>query len=129
MLDDELAVLKRAAAARSGKEPLFMTWGYKRGEGISWIKGKRRPWQTREISKPFRAIVARAKLPPEVSAYALRHSSIARYLRAGVPVRLVAALHDTSTAMIERYYSKYIVDAFGAMAAAARVPLLNPTPD
>lgn len=128
MLDDELAILKRAAAGRSGKERLFMTWGYKRGEGITWVKEKRRPWQTREISKPFRAIVARAGFPPEVSAYALRHSSIARCLRAGLPVRLVAALHDTSTEMIERYYSKYIVDAFDAMAAAARVPLVSSSP-
>ena len=105
-----------------------MTWGYKRGEGIKWVKEKRRPWQTREISKPFRAIVARAKLSPEVSAYALRHSSIVRYLRAGVPVRLVAGLHDTSTAMIERYYSRHITDALEAMAAAARVKVVTSAP-
>jgi integrase len=128
MLDDELAILKRAVAGRSGKEPLFMTWGYKRGEGIKWVKEKRRPWQTREISKPFRAIVARAGFSPEVTAYALRHSSIARNLRAGLHPRHVAALHDTSIQMIERYYSKFIVDAFDALAAAARVPLVSSTP-
>ena len=34
---------------------------------------------------------------PHVEPYALRHSSIVRGLRSGVPVRIVAALHDTST--------------------------------
>jgi hypothetical protein len=129
VLDNEMAILKRAAAGRPGKEHLFLTWGYKRGKGITWVKDKRRPWQVREITKPFRAIVARAELSPDVSAYALRHSSIARGLREGLPPRLVAALHDTSTEMIERYYSKFISDAFEEMAAAALVPLVSPAPD
>jgi integrase len=129
VLDDEIAILKRAAAGRSSKALLFMTWGYKRAGGIKWEKDNRRQWQDKEITKPFKAIVARAGLSPEVTAYALRHSSIARCLRAGLPVRLVAALHDTSSEMIERYYAKYITHAFEAMAAAARVPLVSPTPE
>jgi hypothetical protein len=43
-----------------------------------------------------------------VTFYALRHSSIARQLLAAVPVRLVAVVHDTSTPMIEKSYSRYI---------------------
>jgi hypothetical protein len=42
--------------------------------------------------------------------YALRHTSIVRQLLAGVPTRVVAALHDTSVTMIERNYSRYIGD-------------------
>jgi len=42
--------------------------------------------------------------------YALRHSSIVRQLLRNVPVRLVAASHDTSVAQIERTYSKHITD-------------------
>jgi hypothetical protein len=42
--------------------------------------------------------------------YALRHSSIARMLLQNVPIRLVASLHNTSVAMIERTYSKYITE-------------------
>jgi hypothetical protein len=38
--------------------------------------------------------------------YALRHSSIVRQLLAGVPVRIVAAGHDTSVKMIEHTYSR-----------------------
>jgi hypothetical protein len=45
-----------------------------------------------------------------VTIYALRHTSIVRQLLANVPVRVVAALHDTSIVMIERNYSEYIAD-------------------
>jgi len=56
-------------------------------------------------------VVLRSALDPsEVTIYALRHSSIVRYLLANVPVRVVATKHDTSIPMIERNYSKYIAD-------------------
>ena len=32
---------------------------------------------------------------PEATMYALRHSSIVRMLKANVPIRLVASLHNT----------------------------------
>jgi hypothetical protein len=53
--------------------------------------------------------VAQAKLDPDVvTLYAFRHSSITRQLMAGIPVRVVAYVHDTSTAMIEAPYSSLI---------------------
>ena len=54
-----------------------------------------------------------------ITISALRHSSIVRQLLGNVPVRVVAALHDTSVAMIERTYSRYIADHTDAMARAA----------
>jgi len=45
-----------------------------------------------------------------VTIYALRHSSIVRMLLQNVPIRLVASLHNTSVAMIEKNYSKYITE-------------------
>jgi integrase len=67
------------------------------------------PWAKSDHTRPFRRAVQHAGLDPEVvTIYALRHSSIVRQLRAGVPIRLVAVLHDTSVAMIERHYSAYI---------------------
>ena len=42
--------------------------------------------------------------------YALRHSCIVRMLLQNVPIRLVASLHNTSVAMIEKHYSKYITE-------------------
>jgi integrase len=59
-----------------------------------------------------------------VDPYALRHSSIVRGLRAGLPIRLVAALHDTSVAMIERHYSRYITEGLDELVARAVVPIV-----
>jgi hypothetical protein len=42
-----------------------------------------------------------------------------------LPIRLVAALHDTSVQMIERHYAKWIVDDLNVLAARAVVPLLT----
>ena len=51
-----------------------------------------------------------AGLPDGATIYCLRHTAITRALLAGVPVRLVASSFDTSVAMIERTYSKFIAD-------------------
>jgi hypothetical protein len=54
--------------------------------------------------------------------YALRHSSIVRGLRKGLPIQQVAKLHNTSVKMIERHYAKYIATALEDLARAAVVP-------
>jgi hypothetical protein len=66
---------------------------------------------------------------PEVIPYALRHSSIVRGIRANLPIRLVAALHDTSVQMIEKHYSRWIVDGLEELAARAVVPLVHDVSD
>jgi integrase len=45
-----------------------------------------------------------------ITPYSLRHSSIVRALLANVPIRVVAARHDTSVKQIEATYSRYILD-------------------
>jgi integrase len=66
----------------------------------------------------FRPVVERLGLGFEVTPYALRHSSIARQLLKNVPTRIVAANHDTSVAMIEKNYSRYIGDLSEALTRA-----------
>jgi integrase len=61
------------------------------------------------LATTFRPVVERLGLGPETTPYALRHSSIVRQLLKGVPTRVVAAHHDTSVAMIEKNYSRYII--------------------
>jgi integrase len=81
------------------------------------------PWKKSDHSRLFvRAVKAAGLDPDEVTIYALRHSCIVRQLLAGVPVRVVAVNHDTSVAMIERTYSRYIGDHADALA---RVALLD----
>lgn len=123
--DDVIAVLRPLVVRRRGHEALFQRWGYRRAGRLQWERDSRRPWEAAEISEPFRRIVERAELSADVTAYALRHSSIVRGLRAGLPVRLVAALHDTSSEMIEKHYSAHIVDAMTDAARLAVVPLIE----
>ena len=122
--EDVLAALAKATAGRKGSEPLFLRPRWQQAGPAKWEKGGRAPWfAAAELTRPWAAIVARAGLDPRTIPYALRHSSIVRGLRAGLPVRLVAALHDTSSTMIERHYAAFIVDAMDELAARAVVPL------
>jgi integrase len=68
-----------------------------------------RPCGRCDHTLPFKRTAERAKLDPAVvTMYALRHSHITAQLLAQVPIRIVAAIHDTSVAMIERTYSAEI---------------------
>ena len=84
------------------------------------VKPSGEPWRKSDHTRLFaRAVVVAGQDTAEVTIYALRHSSIVRQLLANVPVRVVAVNHDTSVAMIERTYSRYIGDHSDALARAA----------
>jgi hypothetical protein len=66
------------------------------------------PWRPKDhLQNPFAKAAANAGVPGE-TMYCLRHSAIVRALIAGVPARLVAANADTSIAMLERTYARFI---------------------
>ncbi len=72
-------------------------------------------WANTNLPRRFEKAIKGVKLSPtpstaKVTIYALRHTSIVRQLLANVPIRVVATLHDTSVAMIERTYSEHIAD-------------------
>lgn len=76
------------------------------------------------LATSFRPVVESLGLGPEVTPYALRHCSIVRHLLKGVPTRVVAAHHDTSVAMIEKNYSRYIIgDPSESLTRAALLDL------
>ena len=82
------------------------------------LRSDDRSW-TNERGRRFAAAVKSAGLDPTIiTLYALRHTSIVRQLLGNVPVRVVAVLHDTSVAMIERTYSKYIASHTDDLARA-----------
>jgi hypothetical protein len=74
-----------------------------------------RPWRPNEIAKRFPLLRA----GDGISAYALRHSSITRQLLTGIPVRVVAAHHDSSVQQIEKTYSRFISDHADALTRSA----------
>jgi integrase len=127
---DVIDALQPALDGRSFDEPLLCRWRYVQVKGRPmhqpWIKDRRGPWTSAsEIIRKWNSICESLGLK-NVVPYALRHSSIVRAIRSGLPIRLVAAMHDTSVAMIERHYARYIVDGLEELAARAVVPLVEP---
>lgn len=131
LLDDVMARLRPLVAGRRGTDPLLMHWHHRQEAGDKdagklpkWVRNGRRPWRVAaDMARPWRKALAAAELPADIVPYALRHSSIVRALNAGASIRLVAAAHDTSTAMIERHYSAFIVEASEVIHRAALIPL------
>jgi integrase len=126
---DVIGRLRPTLAGRKGNEILLLRPRWRQVGPVKWEMIDRAPWQSAsELLRPWARIVAKAELEPDLVPYCLRHSSIVRGLRAGLPLRLVAALHDTSSQMIERHYAAYVVDAMDELAARAVVPLVTPAP-
>lgn len=120
LADDVAARLVPAIADRNLDEPLLFRWAYRSVGPFKWEKDHRRAWGAAyEVENYWSAVVDRAELPGGTIMYAFRHSSIVRQLRAGLPIRLVASLHDTSTEMIEKHYSAFIVDMTEDLARRA----------
>ncbi len=134
--DDVVSRLRHLTVGKAGHEPLLMRWHHrqKAGDKVAgrlpeWERVDRRAWTTSaEMARAWRATLAAAKLPGNLVPYCLRHSSIVRGLRAGLPVRLVAAVHDTSVAMIEKHYGAFIVDATEDLLRRALVPMTGAKP-
>ena len=77
-------------------------------------------WQLRDHSAPFRRIVQRVGLDPDVvTFYALRHSFVVRAVLKGIPLRVIAAALDTSVPMLEKTYSQNIDQHGDAMLRGA----------
>lgn len=88
--------LRSGATGRSASDPLL-------------VKPSGKPWSKSDHARPFaRAVTAIGENPETVTSYALRHSHITSQLLAGLPVQLVARLHDTSASQIEKHYAAEI---------------------
>ena len=82
-------------------------------------------WATHVAVKLFAKATAAAVV--EATSSNLRHSAICRMLIRGTPIRLVASLHDTSTAMIERTYAKHIAEYSDDVVRAGLLDCSVPT--
>lgn len=122
---DILALLTPVTRGRDPDAALLERWRHVQVTPMTWERNYRGPWtSSAEMTRPWRAVLERVGLAGVVP-YALRHSSIVRGIRCGLPIRLVAALHDTSVVMIERHYSRWITEGLDEIAARAVVPLVE----
>jgi integrase len=110
---DLAARLAELARERPAKAPLL-------------VKLTGEPWRKSDHTRLFARAVKDAGLEEGITFYGLRHTSIARALLAGVPVRVVAANHDTSVAMIEKTYSRYIGEHSDTIARRGMLDLTEP---
>jgi integrase len=109
------ALLAELKGNRADDAPLLT-----KRDGARWLEINRS-----EHWNLFRAVAERAGFDPDlITSYALRHSSFCRALLAGVPVSVVAKLHDTSSDEVESHYSAHILDVAGD--ALSRKGLLQP---
>lgn len=98
-------------------------------EALLLSKPSGESWRRSDHRYPFERAVRHAGLNSvTVTMYALRHSSIARQLLRGVPIRVVAVNHDTSVVMLERTYSRLIGDHSDALSRRALLDTARPTP-
>jgi integrase len=112
-----LARVLAEQAGRPGDVPLLI-----RRNGLAWGHGARARHR-----KDFRAVVEAVGLDPDTTTlYALRHSSIVRQLLANTPIRITAALHDTSVAQIETHYSAFISEHSDVLTRRAMLDLSEP---
>ncbi len=111
--------LSVAAKGRSGNALLLL-----RSTGEPWVAKNVYDLYRRDV----REVVAGIGLDPNrVTLYALRHSSITRMLLKNVPVRIIAAAHDTSISMIEKHYSVDIHEHSDAWTRSALLRRLQST--
>jgi len=122
---DVIALLRSRVEGRAADEVLLQRWHYRQATKTRWERVGRDAWKTPSEMRRWWGDAAKAAGVPDVIPYALRHSSIVRALRANIPIRLVAALHDTSVAMIEKHYARWITESLDDIAARAIVPLLS----
>jgi integrase len=112
------ARLKAAAKGRADDAPLLV-----QSDGSAWGANPGQCYH-REVSKVVTAI----SIDPDATMYCLRHSSIVRMLLQNIPIRLVASLHNTSVAMIEKHYSRHITEQHSIDDITRAALLSEPVP-
>jgi integrase len=101
------------SASRALSSPLLLT-----AAGAPWGRSA-------DIARPFALAARAAGQDSSITMYCLRHTNIVRLIKANVPIRIIAAVHDTSVRMIERNYSEKIAHSSDDMIRNAMLDTSN----
>ena len=89
---------KAAAKSKLPAAPLF-------------ARSNGKPWDKETWNDPIANAAKVAKLPSNVTAYTLRHSTITDLVASGLPLLTIAQISGTSAEMIEKHYGHLVRDA------------------
>jgi integrase len=95
--DEAIAFFKEQAKDKTPK-----AWLLPRNDGSQWDRFY--------LSKRFREVAKRARLPTGASFYSLRHWYISQALQAGIDIELLARNVGNSAQIIRRHYHKFLQD-------------------
>jgi integrase len=105
--EETARMFKEAAKEKRANAPLFT-----RSNGTAWDKNS---WKI-----PIAAAARAAGLPPNLTAYTLRHSTITDLVASGLPLLTIAQISGTSAEMIEKHYGHLVrhaaVEALAGLA-------------
>jgi integrase len=91
LTDEGTEIFTQLSAGRAGNALIFTRHGL--------------PWRKSEQARPMREACRRAKIEPEISFHATRHTWASHAVMNGTPLMVVATnLGHASTAMVERHY-------------------------
>jgi integrase len=80
-----------------------------KGKGVKWHEGPDRvEWKEACDWRMVPEVAKRAGLPPGTTLYSLRHAKIQELLLRGIHPAIIAKALDTSVAVIDAHYGKYI---------------------
>lgn len=105
---DAFTFLAACAKSRAKDDPILV-----RQNGSAW---DRFAWR-----KEMQLAVNRARLPPDVVLYSLRHAAISEMLTSGLDPLSVARLAGTSVLMISKHYGHLVQDHVRAKLARVKV--------
>ncbi|NDB70340.1 MAG: integrase, partial [Methylocystaceae bacterium] len=86
---DIIIAFRSVCDGRASISPLLERWRHKQVGPAKWERVNRSPWRAAsELNTVWEAIVTKAGLDNQTVPYSLRHTSIVRGLRVGLPTRL-----------------------------------------
>ncbi len=110
--DEGAALFERLTAGQPGDLAIFRKAGNQR-----WLRGHQ--------ARPFREVVARAKITPPISFHGLRHTYASLAIMNGAAPMVVAAnLGHSDTRMVEKHYG-HLADKFKTEMIRATAPVFG----
>lgn len=89
--------------------PLFAKASKGKGSSaLLFSRANGRAWNKDSWKQPIAEAARKAKLPPGVTAYTLRHSTITDLVSGGLPLLTIAQISGTSAHMIEKHYGHLV---------------------